>query len=1199
MNTFLAICRFELSYRLRQWPTWLYFAAMAAFTRLLLVDLMIGEAQGTASSHANAPAVIAMVTTLATMLVLVASAGLFGDAAARDEESRMAPLLYTTPMSKRAYLAGRFAGAYMVTALLLAVPAVGLMFVETLRAAQPQLFGAFRPLAYLQAYLLFSLPTAFATGAIMFAAAALSGRALAGYAAGVFLFFGSSAASRLFTGPVSAALADPFGLAALDHLTQYWTPFDTNTRLMLFTGAILWNRVIWVAIGAVVLALTTFGFSGHARRIVRRTSRPRDIEPLDVLPAGGTLVLAEVAGAFTLGARLQQVIGIATRSLSDLFFRRYVLAALALLLGRIVSAGWRSAGTVLDTPTWPLTYIVATDVIADAGAVIILLGALLAGELVWRERDAGSSQLTDVLPLPNWVLLTGKFFALVAAMILVQAALVAGGVFLQAMTGYRDFEPLLYLKIVFGFQLFSYVLWAALAISIHVLANHKYVGHFVFVLCWGVFTLGRRTFGIEHNLLAYGAAPGWSYSDLSGFEPFVIPWLWFKLYWTCWALLLLVAANLFWTRGRYSALGERIRLAGERITRGVAAALVIGLFALIGSGGWIFYNTNVVNEYRTHDEASDLLADYERRYKRYETLPQPHVTDAKLRIEIYPDRRSLDIEGTYRLENLTRRAVDTVHVLVPEVVEARTITLDRDAERLLYDPRHSYHIFRLARPLEPGEAMRLRFELTYQRRGFTNPGAGAEVVANGTYLDRSWMPMIGYQRARELSDRQARKERGLPPRTRLASLDDPAGRELTSAISDAHWLRLETVVGTALNQTVVAPGSLRRMWTADDRRYFHYVTDVPIQNIYAIFSAAYSVRRDHWNGIELEVFHHPRHTRNVDRILRAMKASLEYQLRNIGPYPHRHLRVVEFPRHRGTYARAYPTAVAMSEGFGFVARPEDGIDYPFLVAAHETMHQWWGNQLRPALVEGNQVLTETLAHYGALMVMEATYGRDSLHEVRAMLLRNYLTGRRNHKTEEVPLLRSGDHGYIHYDKGAMVMYALREYIGEARINAALRRLFERYPAGARPYPSTRELHAELKAVTPEPLHDLLDDLFSRIVLWDLRAHSPQVERLASGAFRVTFTVVAEKLEADGTGRDRPIPMNDFVEVGVFSGTSGAGTPGEPLYLQMHRIGSGAQTITVTVPHAPSRVGVDPYRKLIERELTFDGSTDNVVEIAFR
>ena len=37
--------------------------------------------------------------------------------------------------------------------------------------------------------------------------------------------------------------------------------------------------------------------------------------------------------------------------------------------------------------------------------------------------------------------------------------------------------------------------------------------------------------------------------------------------------------------------------------------------------------------------------------------------------------------------------------------------------------------------------------------------------------------------------------------------------------------------------------------------------------------------------------------------------------------------------------------------------------------------------------------------------------------------------------------------------------------------------------------------------------------------------------------------------------------------------------------------SGKQAIVLTVPRLPSRAGVDPYRKLIERE-----RDDNVVEV---
>jgi hypothetical protein len=46
-----------------------------------------------------------------------------------------------------------------------------------------------------------------------------------------------------------------------------------------------------------------------------------------------------------------------------------------------------------------------------------------------------------------------------------------------------------------------------------------------------------------------------------------------------------------------------------------------------------------------------------------------------------------------------------------------------------------------------------------------------------------------------------------------------------------------------------------------------------------------------------------------------------------------------------------------------------------------------------------------------------------------------------------------------------------------------------------------------------------------------------------------------------------------------------------MHLQRHRLRSGEQTIRITVPRAPARAGVDPWRKLIDRN-----GDDNVVEV---
>ena len=45
-----------------------------------------------------------------------------------------------------------------------------------------------------------------------------------------------------------------------------------------------------------------------------------------------------------------------------------------------------------------------------------------------------------------------------------------------------------------------------------------------------------------------------------------------------------------------------------------------------------------------------------------------------------------------------------------------------------------------------------------------------------------------------------------------------------------------------------------------------------------------------------------------------------------------------------------------------------------IVAAHELTHQWWGNPVIPADMLGAKMLTESLAEYTALKVLEKEYG---------------------------------------------------------------------------------------------------------------------------------------------------------------------------------------------------------------------------------
>src|SRR3990172_4233949 len=107
-------------------------------------------------------------------------------------------------------------------------------------------------------------------------------------------------------------------------------------------------------------------------------------------------------------------------------------------------------------------------------------------------------------------------------------------------------------------------------------------------------------------------------------------------------------------------------------------------------------------------------------------------------------------------------------------------------------------------------------------------------------------------------------------------------------------------------------------------------------------------------------------------------------------------------------------------------------------------------------------------------------------------MERYLNGRAD-QSREVPLLEVTDQPYIAYRKGAIAMYTLREQIGEERVNEALRRYFEKYRDAGPPYPTSRDLYAELRAVTPDSLQYVLTDLFETVTLWDVRTERAIVE----------------------------------------------------------------------------------------------------------
>ncbi|HEY5290252.1 MAG TPA: M1 family aminopeptidase, partial [Caulobacteraceae bacterium] len=309
----------------------------------------------------------------------------------------------------------------------------------------------------------------------------------------------------------------------------------------------------------------------------------------------------------------------------------------------------------------------------------------------------------------------------------------------------------------------------------------------------------------------------------------------------------------------------------------------------------------------------------------------------------------------------------------------------------------------------------------------------------------------------------------------------------------------------------------------------------------------------------------------------------------------RQVRIVEFPDY-AQFAQSFAGTFPWSEGLGFIADYRDParIDMVTYIAAHEFAHQWWGHQMVGADQQGATALSETLAQYSALRVMRQMYGPDRVRKFLKYELDSYLRARGGEVAEEQPLEKvEEDQGYIHYRKGSLVMYRLADEIGEDAVNRALRSLLAKYAFKDAPYPTALDLVAALRAQAPADKQQLITDLFEKITLYDLKAEDAVAHRRPDGRYDVVLTVSAEKFYANGTGVEGAAPMNETVDIGLFTARPGDADFGQGNVLMLAKTPttSGVHTLRFVTTVKPTFAGIDPYNELIDRN-----SGDNTIAV---
>ena len=1197
------IAYFEIQQGFKKVSVWIYFLIFFALAFLIAnvlggaftgASIVIGN-QGT---NINSPLLIAELQTIFTIFGVLICAAIFGNAGYRDYQTNMHPLFFTKPVTSSSYFLGRFVGAYIISLFIQLGIALGLAIGFFMPYLDQDALGLFRLDAYLQPIFIMVMPNIFLVGAILFALAILSRRMLPTYLASVILLFGYLTSSNLTSDIETrwiAALLDPFGIEAVSELVRYWTPNERDNLLIPLGKWLILNRLIWLVVGALFFGFGLYRFSFSHEGGLFKGKTKSDLEDISNKEVDSSLYHESIKPVFNISTKWFQFITQFKIEIKRAFRDPYFLAIAGTAAGFLL-LNQSAIGKMYGVNTLPVTYEVLSVLSGSFALFMLIIITFYSGQIIWKERELHADQIMDSLPVPNWIPLISKLFALMILPGLMLLVLMVVGIAIQTWKGFYDYEILLYLKKLFILDWTRYMLLCVLAFTIQVIVNHKYLGHFLMILYF-IFGIFAGQLGLNHTLYYFGSGSGAPYSDMNGYAPYLIRLFSYKLYWLSFSALLVILSNLMWVRGKSLSLKSRFSIMKNRINNYVIYGAITFTVSFIIMGSYIFYNTNILNSYHRPKFYEKQSADYEKKYKKYKNKSLPKITKVNGEVHLFPSEARVEFSGTYTMKNKTETAIDTIHSNFSPNFPYLQYDWSINNELVLNDSVYGWQMYVFNPPIMPGEEFLLEFKGDRKRKGFNNGGVDMTVIENGTLIFSSQiLPTFGYNPDRELSQKRTRKKYGLKEKKdSMPAYDDLEGLKNGILGDDADWVDYEMIMSTDLDQIAMTPGYLQREWNENGRRYFHYKMDQPIHNLFAFVSGRYSVMKEVWNDIDLEILYHPKHNYNLETMMNSMKKSIEYYSELYGPYPYRQCRIIEFPRY-SAFAVSFPNTIPFSEAIGFVmdVDPEDpeDLDMPFWVTAHEMGHQWWPHQVSGGNVQGSAFLSEGLSEYSAVSLLRKEKGEKQLRKFLKYELDKYLMGRAMESKHEPSIVKTEGQQYIHYNKAGLIMYTLSDFIGKERFNDALGDFIDRFRYKSDPYANIGTFVETIKNNAPDDLVYLVEDSFEKITLYENKAKKASAIKNPDGTYRVNFTVEAKKVYSDSLGKQTVAILNDWLEVGVFGNVEIDGIKQEaPIYLKKVMIKDSISTYSFDVDQKPIKAGIDPMSKFVDRDID-----DNMIRV---
>jgi ABC-2 type transport system permease protein len=1106
----------------------------------------------------------------------------------RDYENKFDQIIYSLPVSKTQILIGRFIGGCIVVSFVFFGIILADLMAPLMPWANKDLLGPFRLDAHIQNYFMIALPNIFIIGSILFLISSWSktmSSSFLGAISIVIIMLALQSLNNKIDNKTIVALTDPYGAEPIRLFTKKWSAFEKNTKLFDVDWRFWVNRAIWfgfsLCLWIVALRFNKFNF-GKSNKNERKIIAAKYQKGTDIK------IDKDYSWSYTFkNLHYQAKVDFLHIIRSPAFY--VIIGLIKLVLGISIIGNIQSDSTSeLATTSNTLDFLGAINEVMMLGIIYF------AGMLIWKERDNKVQDIFDSMPVKTIGIYLGKLLSIIYLMILLSFFIMFVGIIYQLINGYTLIDWSHYILDLFVFDLFGSITLAILAMFFQVMINNKFIAYFascLLIIGEGFF---KEWVDISSNLFSITPSmPRDIFSDFYGYGIYKLSSFAFMGYWILIYSLIAFVTYLFFVRGKMNTAKERLHEAKLRF--GNSKFIFLGLFLVtICYGGFMYYQTKVVNTYYSKKENLERNSYYEKTFKKLENYPKPKVTHVDYKINLYPNDRKYDVTAKMNLVSTADTSFDKIYInndlTFPFDIKISGAKLIASDKKSTVD----FQTYQFDQPLQKGDSITIEYVYKEFYSGVENEIKNNRLLTNGTFIDYgSFTPMIGYQDGMEIEDKSDRekyklpvKAEGMPELEKTCS--DKCNIDYLGGMSD--WATIHTVISTSIDQMAIAPGTMTKKWKVENRNYFEYNLSQPSKFFFSIVSGQFEVMRDTARGVNCEVYYLAEHKYNVPEMMKALKKSIAYYSDNFGKYMHTEARIIEFPKF-SFFAQAFPGTMPYSEGIGFtsnlVKNPED-INQIFHVVAHEMAHQWWAHQVTGAKMQGATLMSESLAEYSSIKLLEREYGIDMASKFLKQSNNGYIFSRAQETKKESALFQVDNQGYIHYEKGSVVLYGIQQLIGEQKMNLALSNFIKKYAYKNPPYPTSYALIEEIYALTPDSLKETVKDGLERIILFQSDIKEAKSKLLADKSYEtnLNFSITKNSIDPNAKqsknikdiviGQSKEAPVKDYFDIALYQDIKDKSRYGKLISIQRFYINKKDNNIKLLSKIKPDKIVIDPY-----------------------